>query len=127
MQNKVLGSAVLKEAEKWVGKTPWPAISMYFHSPRSVVNGIPAFKGEVLTFFTKRGYYIKKQVAGAYINTPCQFCFDAEKIEEITVRNKKDGYTLRSVSINDHDYFKICEKSAAFCATENRQNKNWLR
>ena len=125
LQRQGIGSSVLAEAETWVRKTAWSVISMYFHSPRSLVNGVPAFRGDVLSFFTKRGFYIKEQVAGAYINTPNQFCFDKEKLCGIIERNQKDGYLARDVTADDHDYGEVRKKTAQLCTREKRTG--WQR
>jgi GNAT superfamily N-acetyltransferase len=119
-QKKGLGSAILSDVEKKMKDSEWQKITMKFHSPRSLTNGVPAFRGDVLSFFTKRGYYIKEHAAGAYINTPTQFMCDEDKIKSIIESNMKDGFGAVNTTVEKGDYDSVLKKAIELCEREER-------
>jgi GNAT superfamily N-acetyltransferase len=124
-QKQGIGSAALGELEEKVKQSDWSGITMKFHSPRSLSNGVPAFGGGMLSFLTKRGYYVKENVAGAYINTPSQFQFDKNKIESIIARNTQEGFTEKDLTQDSADYASNLKKAFELCEREDM--KGWQK
>lgn len=126
-QRRGIGSSVLEEIEEKVAESGFPRISMRFHSPRSLVNGIPAFRQDVLDFFTKRGYRMRDNVAGAYVNTPARFnshC-DKDKLAHVIKAGKDEGFRALNVRREDNDYENIRYKAVELCSRE--KHENWKR
>jgi len=103
-QKKGIGSAVLDEIGTMVKNSPFHILETHFFSPRTIANSIPASRGDVLHFFTKRGYQIKDDVEGTHLLSKNNFSYDKDRLNKKISSNIAEGYSVRNVKYTDSDY-----------------------
>jgi len=119
-QKRGLGTLALNKMESFVEKSDCRTIFSAPYSSRLIVNGIPAFRSDVLHFFTGRGYTVAKRAEGLYgLDSGC-FNYDREEMARKISVNESKGYRVKHFLAGSEDYNSICLKVAALCEKENK-------
>ena len=119
-RNRGLGTIALSKIESFVGESDSKTIFSTPYSPRSILNGIPAFSPDVLHFFTSRGYAVDKRAEGLYCLDSGCFNYDKEEMARRIFVNESKGYQIKNVLAGSEDYKAICLKAAVLCEKENK-------
>jgi GNAT superfamily N-acetyltransferase len=113
-----LGTEALLLIEKEIQKSEVKKLVTVPHSKRSPVNGVPGFNPSVLSFFVKRGYFVKSMAAGAYQLSPWNFNCDFDRIAARNKKNENEGFRIADVKSDDADYDDIRDKAEKLCMRE---------